>query len=132
MSSSLVVEYLDEVEEGHLGLAATEEMLPKLVLDRGEPALDDGVVVAVAPSAHAPGHAMPSGQNIRTPIGSAVCTFPTGSRMSILTSRGEDRPRFAYEMRYDMNKLLSPVDRFGAMFVIHPAFRSALECKGVE
>ncbi len=35
-----------------------EEMLPKLVLDRGEPALDDGVVVAVAPSAHAPGHAM--------------------------------------------------------------------------
>ena len=45
MSSSLVVEYLDEVEEGHLGLAATEEMLPKLVLDRGEPALDDGVVV---------------------------------------------------------------------------------------
>ena len=58
MSSSLVVEYLDEVEEGHLGLAATEEMLPKLVLDRGEPALDDGVVVAVAPSAHAPGHAM--------------------------------------------------------------------------
>ena len=58
MSSSLIVEYLDEVEEGHLGLAATEEMLPKLVLDRGEPALDDGVVVAVAPSAHAPGHAM--------------------------------------------------------------------------
>ena len=49
MSSSLIVEYLDEVEEGHLGLAATEEMLPKLVLDRGEPALDDGVVVAVAP-----------------------------------------------------------------------------------
>ena len=47
MSSSLVVEYLDEVEEGHLGLAATEEVLPKLVLDRGEPALDDGVVVAV-------------------------------------------------------------------------------------
>ena len=35
MSSSLIVEYLDEVEEGHLGLAATEEMLPKLVLDRG-------------------------------------------------------------------------------------------------
>ena len=58
MSSSLIVEYLDEVEEGHLGLAATEEMLPKLVLDRGEPALDDGVVVAVAPSAHAPGHAL--------------------------------------------------------------------------
>ena len=28
-----------------------------------------------------------SGQNIRTPIGSAVCTFPTGSRMSIMTSR---------------------------------------------
>ena len=49
MSSSLIVEYLDEVEEGHLGLAATEEMLPKLVLDRGEPALDDSVVVAVAP-----------------------------------------------------------------------------------
>ena len=39
MSSSLVVEYLDEVEEGHLGLAATEEVLPKLVLDRGEPVL---------------------------------------------------------------------------------------------
>ena len=58
MSSSLIVEYLDEVEEGHLGLTATEEVLPKLVLDRGEPALDDGVVVAVAPSAHAPGHAM--------------------------------------------------------------------------
>ena len=27
VSSSLVVEYLDEVEESHLGLAATEEML---------------------------------------------------------------------------------------------------------
>ena len=43
MSSPLIVEYLNEVEEGHLRLAATEEVLPKLVLDRGEPALDDGV-----------------------------------------------------------------------------------------
>ena len=45
---------------------------------------------------------------------------------------GEDRPRFAYEMRYDMNKLLAPIDGSGATFVLHPAFRSALECEGVE
>ena len=31
---------------------------PSSCLTVGEPALDDGVVVAVAPSAHAPGHAM--------------------------------------------------------------------------
>ena len=33
MSSSLVTAYLDEVEEGHLGLAATEAVLPKFALD---------------------------------------------------------------------------------------------------
>lgn len=45
---------------------------------------------------------------------------------------GEDRPRFAYEMRYDMNRLLAPINGSGATFVLHPAFRSALECEGVE
>ena len=56
MSPSLVVEHLDVVEEGHLGLAAALEVLPELGLHRREPALHDGVIVAVATPAHTPGH----------------------------------------------------------------------------
>ena len=47
------------------------------------------MIIKKAPPSRGRWRAManPSGQNIRTAIGSAVCTFPTGSRMSILTSR---------------------------------------------
>lgn len=40
----------------------------------------------------------------------------------------EERTRFAYEIRYDLRRLLAPVTRDGALFGIHPAFRTALEC----
>ena len=58
MSSPLVGEHLDVVEERHLGVAAAGEMLTELVLDGGEPTLYDRGVVAVPPAAHAPGHPM--------------------------------------------------------------------------
>lgn len=41
---------------------------------------------------------------------------------------GQEEPRFAYQMRYNLTKLLSPIERGRGMFVIHPAFRKALEC----
>lgn len=39
-------------------------------------------------------------------------------------------PRFSYEVRYNVAKLLAPVKENKAVFVIHPAFRRALECTG--
>jgi hypothetical protein len=37
--------------------------------------------------------------------------------------------RFSYDIGYDMVKLLRPIEKgSGARFVVHPAFRSALEC----
>ncbi len=58
MSSPLVVEDLNVVEQGHLGVAATGEVFSEFVLDRGEPTLHHGVVVAIAPTTHAAGHPM--------------------------------------------------------------------------
>jgi hypothetical protein len=37
--------------------------------------------------------------------------------------------RYSYQMQYDMAKLIQPIKRGSAYFVIHPAFRSALECE---
>jgi hypothetical protein len=39
-------------------------------------------------------------------------------------------PRFAYEMRYNVAKLMAPVMQGKGVFVVHPAFRCALECAG--
>ena len=58
MSSPLIVEDLDVVEEFHLGLATAVEVFPELVLDRGEPTLHHGIVVAVAATTHATDHLM--------------------------------------------------------------------------
>ena len=40
--------------------------------------------------------------------------------------RGQEEPRFSYQVRYNVKKLVEPVRRGRATFVIHPAFRSAL------
>ena len=44
-------------------------------------------------------------------------------------TRGSDSTNYAYQIRYDMPKLMRPIERGIAFFVIHPAFRSALECQ---
>lgn len=41
---------------------------------------------------------------------------------------GFEAASYSYEVRYDMAKLLQPINRRDANFIIHPAFRSALEC----
>lgn len=38
-------------------------------------------------------------------------------------------PRFSYEVRYNVTKLMAPAMQNKGVFVIHPAFRSALEAK---
>ena len=58
MSPPLVVEDLNVVEQRHLGVAATVEVFPELVLDRGEPDSPSGVVVAIPATAHAASHPM--------------------------------------------------------------------------
>ena len=58
VSSPLVVEHLNVVEQRHLGVAAAGEVFPELVLHRGEPTLHDGIVIAVAPTAHAASDSM--------------------------------------------------------------------------
>jgi hypothetical protein len=35
---------------------------------------------------------------------------------------------FSYEVRYNVAKLLAPVKHGRAIFVVHPAFRRALDC----
>jgi hypothetical protein len=37
-------------------------------------------------------------------------------------------PRFSYEVRYNVGKLLTPISQGKGFFVVHPAFRRALEC----
>jgi len=39
---------------------------------------------------------------------------------------GTDEPRFSYQVRYNMEKLLTPIRRGTARFCIHAAFRRAL------
>jgi len=42
---------------------------------------------------------------------------------------GQDSPAFAYQARQNMEKLLTPIKQGRAIFVIHPAFRKALQCR---
>jgi len=39
---------------------------------------------------------------------------------------GSEEPTFSYRVRYNMEKLLTPIRRGLASFCIHPAFRRAL------
>lgn len=41
---------------------------------------------------------------------------------------GNDEPTFAYQVRYNVDKLMAAVDHQGAHFEVHPAFWDALEC----
>lgn len=45
---------------------------------------------------------------------------------------GHDVPAFAYHARQNLDKLLMPVKQARAVFVIHPAFRKALQCRQQE
>jgi hypothetical protein len=40
----------------------------------------------------------------------------------------QSEPRFAYQVRYNLAKVLAPINQGRGRFVIHPAFRKALEC----
>lgn len=44
-------------------------------------------------------------------------------------SKEQEAPRYAYQVRYNLDKLLSPANKTEATYFIHPAFRKALECK---
>ncbi|MEB2346073.1 MAG: hypothetical protein OZ948_15195 [Deltaproteobacteria bacterium] len=48
--------------------------------------------------------------------------------LGVARGRMEDS-RYAFDVRYDMKKLLAPLTREAGFFVIHPAFRRALECR---
>src|SRR4029079_9084993 len=52
VTTPLVIEHLDVVEQGLLRVGIAFETFALLTLDGREPALDDRVVVAIAPSAH--------------------------------------------------------------------------------
>lgn len=43
-------------------------------------------------------------------------------------SRANGETRYSYQVAYDMVKLLTPMKRSEGHYVIHPAFRTALEC----
>ena len=40
----------------------------------------------------------------------------------------QDEPVYAYQVRYNVEKLLAPLDRGRSSLVIHPAYRRALQC----
>lgn len=42
--------------------------------------------------------------------------------------KDSDRPKFAYEVRYNIDKLLTPISHPNCYLVVHPAFHRALEC----
>lgn len=44
-------------------------------------------------------------------------------------SDGQENPTFMYQARQNLEKLLAPIKQGRAVFVIHPAFRRALECR---
>ena len=44
-----------------------------------------------------------------------------------ILENGHEDPTFAYQIRYNVEKLLAPIRRGKASFVIHPAFRRALD-----
>jgi hypothetical protein len=39
----------------------------------------------------------------------------------------QDRARYAYQVRHNIEKVLAPLRQGGGYFVLHPAFRTALE-----
>ena len=41
-----------------------------------------------------------------------------------------DEPQFAYEVRYNVRKLVAPINAGTGNYVVHPAFRSALQSRG--
>jgi hypothetical protein len=43
-----------------------------------------------------------------------------------VVEQGRDEPQFAYQVRYNVDKLLAPIRRRAASFVVHPAFHRAL------
>jgi hypothetical protein len=45
-----------------------------------------------------------------------------------VVSLDSQEEHFAYEVRYDLTRLITPVEKERGQFVIHPAFRAALEC----
>ena len=47
--------------------------------------------------------------------------------LGVLTGSDEE-PQFAYQIRYNIPKLVAPIRAGSATYVIHPAFRSALHC----
>lgn len=40
----------------------------------------------------------------------------------------QEEARYSYDVRYNVDKLLAAASRKGSVFVVHPAFRDALEC----
>lgn len=53
MATALVIEHLDVIEQALFSVSVALEARTSLALDRREPALHHGIVVAVAPPAHA-------------------------------------------------------------------------------
>jgi hypothetical protein len=43
-----------------------------------------------------------------------------------VTEHGEEDPRYSYQVRYNVEKLLTPIRRGTAEFTVHPAYRRAL------
>lgn len=43
-------------------------------------------------------------------------------------NRQSDQSRFSFDLNYDMRKLMLPIKKGEGFFIIHPAFRSYLEC----
>lgn len=44
----------------------------------------------------------------------------------------DEEPQFAYQVRYNIPNLVAPISAGSATYVIHPAFRTALQCRGEE
>ena len=50
--------------------------------------------------------------------------------LGVEAAAGEE-PQFAYQVRYNIAKLVAPVGAGSGTYVVHPAFGSALQCRGV-
>ena len=42
----------------------------------------------------------------------------------------DEEPQFAYQVRYNISKLVAAISAGSGTYVVHPAFRSALQCRG--
>src|SRR6266542_6551242 len=74
MTTALVIEHLDVVEQGLLRVGVALEALALLTLHGGEPTFHDRVVVAIAPTAHRAGDAvlLETGPIILAGVGAAL------------------------------------------------------------